>query len=40
MSIFSAAVICEDPKLFGFDLTCPELQELDVRPASGAPARQ
>lgn len=28
LSIFSAAVICENPKLFGFDLTCPAMQEL------------
>jgi hypothetical protein len=27
LSIFSAAVICEDPKLFGFDFTCPAMQE-------------
>lgn len=27
LSIFSAAVICENPKLFGFDLTCPAMQE-------------
>ena len=25
-SIFSAAVICENPKLFGFDCTCPEFK--------------
>jgi hypothetical protein len=23
LSIFSAAVICEDPSLFGFDVDCP-----------------
>jgi len=27
MSIFSAAVICEDPHLFGFDVECPSLVE-------------
>jgi hypothetical protein len=26
LSIFSAAVICENPKLFGFDFTCPAMQ--------------
>lgn len=36
LSIFSAAVICENPKLFGFDLTCPAMQAApgDVEPAS------
>jgi pSer/pThr/pTyr-binding forkhead associated (FHA) protein len=33
LSIFSAAVICEDPKLFGFELTCPAMQELTSDPA-------
>ncbi len=35
LSIFSAAVICEDPKLFGFDFTCPAMQAApeDVAPA-------
>ncbi len=28
LSIFSAAVICEDPHRFGFDLTCPVIQPL------------
>lgn len=31
LSIFSAAVICEDPKLFGFELRCPAL---DAAPAA------
>ena len=35
LSIFSAAVICENPKLFGFDFTCPAMQ---VAPGDAAPA--
>ncbi len=34
LSIFSAAVICQDPRLFGFDLECP-VQE----PSTGVRAR-
>jgi pSer/pThr/pTyr-binding forkhead associated (FHA) protein len=33
LSIFSAAVICENPKLFGFDVECPRLTD-------GAPAHE
>jgi len=32
-SVFSAAVICQDPKLFGFDCSCP------VYPGAGLPAK-
>jgi hypothetical protein len=35
LSIFSAAVICENPRLFGFDLTCPAMQA--APPDPGAP---
>jgi pSer/pThr/pTyr-binding forkhead associated (FHA) protein len=33
LSIFSAAVICEDPRLFGFELACPAMQDLPSDPA-------
>ena len=32
--IFSAAVICENPRLFGFDITCPS-QGPEKAPAAG-----
>jgi soluble lytic murein transglycosylase-like protein len=34
LSIFSAAVICQDPRLFGFDLECPDMELVADREAS------
>ena len=39
LSIFSAAVICQDPQLFGFDLECPNM-ELGVADAEASSRRQ
>jgi len=38
-SIFSAAVICENPKLFGFDCTCPPSTSSD-QPSPAAPVKR
>ena len=40
LSIFSAAVICENPRLFGFDVECPLAQALAASGvAAGASGR-
>lgn len=35
--IFSAAVICENPRLFGFDLACPMMKTKEPQKQEGAP---
>jgi membrane-bound lytic murein transglycosylase D len=38
-SVFSAAVICQDPKLFGFDCSCPVYPGADLPVLQGAGSR-
>ena len=38
-SVFSAAVICQDPKLFGFDCSCPVYPGADLPALQGAGSR-